>query len=96
MRPGLILINETERLKKRVQYLKNFIVARREKLHSFENATLKKGRFNSFVTKIDGLWSSHTTDYGRQNKPFFNDIPNFWANWADRPNKFWGIWSIFS
>ena len=42
------------------QYLKNFIVVKREKLHSFENATLKKGRFNSFVSKIDGLWSSHT------------------------------------
>ena len=69
LRAGLILINETERIKKRVS--KNFIVARREKLHSFENATLKKGRFNSFVTRIDGLWSSHTKDYGRQSKPSF-------------------------
>ena len=23
-------------------------------------------------------------------KPFFNDIPNFSANLADPPNKFWG------
>ena len=36
-----------------------------------------------------------STDYGRQMKPFFNDIPNFWANWADRLNIFWGIWGIF-
>ena len=27
--------------------------------------------------------------YGRPMKPFFNNIPNFWANWADWPNKFW-------
>ena len=33
----------------------------------------------------------HTTEYGHPMKPFFNDVPNFWANWADRPNKFWGI-----
>ena len=32
-----------------------------------------------------------TTDYGRQVKPFFSEISNFWA-WAD---KFWGIWGIF-
>ena len=31
------------------------------------------------------------TDYRRPSKPFSNDISNFWANWADRPNTFWGI-----
>ena len=35
------------------------------------------------------------TDCGRPKKPFFNNIPNFWANWTDRLNKFWGIWGIF-
>ena len=34
-------------------------------------------------------------DYGRLMKPFFNDIPNFWANWVDRQNKLWGLWGIF-
>ena len=29
------------------------------------------------------------TDYGFPMDPFSNDIPNFWANWADRSNKFW-------
>ena len=28
-------------------------------------------------------------------KPYSNDIPNFWANWADQPNKFWYNWGIF-
>ena len=32
-------------------------------------------------------------DYWCPMMPFFNNIPNFWANWADRPNKFWGIFS---
>ena len=31
------------------------------------------------------------TDYGCPMKPFFIEIPNFWA-WAD---KFWGIWGVF-
>ena len=26
-------------------------------------------------------------------KPFFKDIPNFWANLVDGPNKFWAILS---
>ena len=28
-------------------------------------------------------------DYGRPMKTFFNNITNFLANWANRPNKFW-------
>ena len=31
------------------------------------------------------------TDYGRPMKLFFKDISNFWANWPNRLNKFWGI-----
>ena len=34
------------------------------------------------------------TDYRRPMKPFFIDIPKFLANWADRPNKFWGIFGL--
>ena len=34
------------------------------------------------------------TDYGCPMKPFFNDIPYFWAIWTDRPNKFLGICGI--
>ena len=30
------------------------------------------------------------TDYGRPIKPFFNEIPNFWA-WADNLGD-WCIW----
>ena len=33
----------------------------------------------------------YVTDYGRPMKPFFNVIPNFCANWAGQPDKFWGI-----
>ena len=33
-------------------------------------------------------------DYGRTMKPFFKDIPKFWANWADWPNEFCGIWHL--
>ena len=29
------------------------------------------------------------TDYGRPMKPFFIEIPNFWAD------NFWAIWGIF-
>ena len=27
-------------------------------------------------------------------KPFFNNISNFWANWADWLNKFWGVFGF--
>ena len=37
-----------------------------------------------------GFFLSECTDYGRQRKPFFIEIQNFWA-WAD---KFMGIWGI--
>ena len=37
------------------------------------------------------FWLDISTDYGRPMKPFFIEIPHFWA-WAD---KFWGIWGIF-
>ena len=33
-------------------------------------------------------------DYGRPLKPFFTDFPKFLANWVDRPNKFWVIFSL--
>ena len=36
------------------------------------------------------------TYYGRQMKPFFNNIPNFWAKLADRPNKLWDIWGTIT
>ena len=29
--------------------------------------------------------------HGLRTPDFFNNIPNFWANWTDRLNKFWGI-----
>ena len=37
------------------------------------------------------------TDVGRLLvlKPIFNNIPNFWDDWTDRPIKFGGIWGIF-
>ena len=42
------------------------------------------------------LYIARITDCGRPMKPIFNDTyPNFWANWADWPDKFWGIWDIF-
>ena len=43
-----------------------------------------------FVEKRKLLIIRHT-DYGRSMKPFFIEIPNFWA-WID---KSWGIWGIF-
>ena len=51
------------------------------KIFGWMNETLF---FLSFLNAV-------TTDYGRQGKPFFGKISNFWA-WAD---KFWGIWGIF-
>ena len=36
--------------------------------------------------KKHGLWTP--------DEAFFQQYPNFWANWADQPNEFWGIWSI--
>ena len=38
------------------------------------------------------------TTYERPMKPIFSDIPNFWANWADRPKDMhlFGIVSDFS
>ena len=52
------------------------------KIFGWMNETLF---FLSFLNAV-------TMDYGRQVKPFFSEISNFWA-WAD---KFWGIWGIFS
>ena len=40
------------------------------------------------------LMTDFSTDYGRPMKPFFNDISNCWANWPNRRNKFWGIFSL--
>ena len=36
--------------------------------------------------KKHGLWTP--------DESFFQQYPNFWANWAYQPNKFSGIWSI--
>ena len=51
---------------------------------------------NFFWQNSQAYWSlSVSTDYGRLMKPFLNNITSFSANWADRPNNFWGIWGIW-
>ena len=43
------------------------------------------------AVKLKWVAWDRSTNYGHPMKPFFWDIPTFWANWADRANKFWGI-----
>ena len=70
-------------------------------LHGFQQdlAYTRQETLVSCLTKLENFKVSreriemslvHTTDYGCTMKPFFIEIPNFWA-WAD---TFWGIWGF--
>ena len=37
----------------------------------------------------------HITDNGNPIRVFFSNIPNILADWADQPNKLWGIFRVF-
>ena len=47
--------------------------------------------FQNLIFLISEDAMHQITEYGRQKKPFFIKIPNFWA----QADKFWGIWGIF-
>ena len=54
--------------------------------------TWKRVNMSSHMTRLEAI--IRRMDYRRPIKPFSKNIPNFWTNWADWPDKFWGIFGF--